>query len=113
MTTASAAAALPGFDTPAFAFAPEAMTKILDFLADDESRVETNQLQILAESFEKRAEKEGIARFTPENLGAFNQTMMVGPEYAAWVDNEKTMMIFGDAKKVVEDMTKAINGGGH
>ncbi|MFM2332855.1 MAG: hypothetical protein RIQ74_1691, partial [Pseudomonadota bacterium] len=23
------------------------------------------------------------------------------------------MMIFGDAKKVVEDMTKAINGGGH
>ena len=27
--------------------------------------------------------------------------------------NEKTMMIFGDAKKVVEDMTKAINGGGH
>jgi len=63
-------AALPGFDTPAFAFAPEAMTKILDFLADDESRVETNQLQILAESFEKRAEQEGIARFTPENLGA-------------------------------------------
>ncbi|MQZ31814.1 NAD(P)(+) transhydrogenase (Re/Si-specific) subunit beta [Acinetobacter haemolyticus] len=27
--------------------------------------------------------------------------------------NEKTMMVFGDAKKVVEDMTKAINGGGH
>lgn len=27
--------------------------------------------------------------------------------------NDKTMMIFGDAKKVVEDMTKAINGGGH
>ncbi|WP_288386444.1 hypothetical protein, partial [uncultured Acinetobacter sp.] len=27
--------------------------------------------------------------------------------------NEKTMMIFGDAKKVVEDMTKAINGNGH
>ena len=27
--------------------------------------------------------------------------------------NEKTMMIFGDAKKVVEDMTKSINGGGH
>lgn len=27
--------------------------------------------------------------------------------------NEKTMMIFGDAKKVVEDMTKNINGGGH
>mgnify|MGYP002146562187 CR=1 FL=1 len=26
---------------------------------------------------------------------------------------DKTMMIFGDAKKVVEDMTKAINGGGH
>lgn len=63
-------AALPGFDTPAFAFSPEAMEKILDFLADEESRVETNQLQILAESFEKRAEQEGIARFTPENLGA-------------------------------------------
>ncbi len=27
--------------------------------------------------------------------------------------NEKTMMVFGDAKKVVEDMTKAINGNGH
>lgn len=27
--------------------------------------------------------------------------------------NDKTMMIFGDAKKVVEDMTKAINGNGH
>jgi NAD(P) transhydrogenase subunit beta len=27
--------------------------------------------------------------------------------------NEKTMMIFGDAKKVVEDMTKSINGTGH
>ena len=27
--------------------------------------------------------------------------------------NEKTMMIFGDAKKVVEEMTKAINGTGH
>lgn len=27
--------------------------------------------------------------------------------------NDKTMMIFGDAKKVVEDMTKAISGGGH
>ena len=27
--------------------------------------------------------------------------------------NEKTMMIFGDAKKVVEDMTKSITGGGH
>ena len=26
---------------------------------------------------------------------------------------DKTMMIFGDAKKVVEDMTKAINGTGH
>jgi NAD(P) transhydrogenase subunit beta len=26
---------------------------------------------------------------------------------------DKTMMIFGDAKKVVEDMTKAINGSGH
>ena len=27
--------------------------------------------------------------------------------------NDKTMMIFGDAKKVVEEMTKAINGTGH
>ena len=27
--------------------------------------------------------------------------------------NDKTMMIFGDAKKVVEDMTKASNGTGH
>ena len=26
---------------------------------------------------------------------------------------DKTMMIFGDAKKVVEEMTKAINGSGH
>jgi H+-translocating NAD(P) transhydrogenase subunit beta len=27
--------------------------------------------------------------------------------------NDKTMMVFGDAKKVVEEMTKAINGTGH
>ncbi|MBF7686657.1 NAD(P)(+) transhydrogenase (Re/Si-specific) subunit beta [Acinetobacter rathckeae] len=27
--------------------------------------------------------------------------------------DEKTMMIFGDAKKVVEDMTKSVNGSGH
>ncbi|WP_273777447.1 MULTISPECIES: NAD(P)(+) transhydrogenase (Re/Si-specific) subunit beta [unclassified Acinetobacter] len=27
--------------------------------------------------------------------------------------HDKTMMVFGDAKKVVEDMTKAINGTGH
>ena len=26
---------------------------------------------------------------------------------------DKTMMIFGDAKKVVEDMVKSITGGGH
>jgi NAD(P) transhydrogenase subunit beta len=26
---------------------------------------------------------------------------------------DKTMMIFGDAKKVVEDMTKSISGAGH
>ena len=62
-------AGLPGFDTPAFGFAPEAMGKILDFLADEEGRVETNQLQILAESFERRAEQEGVTHFTPENLG--------------------------------------------
>ncbi len=27
--------------------------------------------------------------------------------------NDKTMMISGDAKKVVEDMSKAISAGGH
>lgn len=26
---------------------------------------------------------------------------------------DKTMMIFGDAKKVVEDMVKSLSGGGH
>jgi NAD(P) transhydrogenase subunit beta len=26
---------------------------------------------------------------------------------------DKTMMILGDAKKMVEEMTKSINGGGH
>jgi NAD(P) transhydrogenase subunit beta len=26
---------------------------------------------------------------------------------------DKTMMIFGDAKKVVEDMVKSLTGGGH
>jgi formylglycine-generating enzyme required for sulfatase activity len=62
-------AGLPEFDTPAFGFAPEAMGKILDFLGDEEGRVETNQLQILAESFERRAEQEGVTHFTPENLG--------------------------------------------
>jgi NAD(P) transhydrogenase subunit beta len=41
----------------------------------------------------------------------------MNPGYAG-LDNDifymdKTMMIFGDAKKVVEDMLKAVNGGGH
>lgn len=67
-------AAMPGdFVSPPFSFSETAMEKILDFLQDSESRVETNQLQILAESFEKRAETEHVARFTPENLGALKK----------------------------------------
>ena len=27
--------------------------------------------------------------------------------------SDKTMMIFGDAKKMVEEMVRGINGGGH
>lgn len=64
-------AALTGdFESPPFAFSAEALDQILDFLQDAEGRVETNQLQILAESFEKRAESEAIERFDPQNLGA-------------------------------------------
>jgi len=63
-------AAMPGhFESPPFSFSETALDKILDFLQDSEARVETNQLQILAESFEKRAEAERIAHFTPQNLG--------------------------------------------
>jgi NAD(P) transhydrogenase subunit beta len=41
----------------------------------------------------------------------------MNPGYAG-LDNDifymdKTMMIFGDAKKVVEDMLKSLTGGGH
>jgi len=61
------------FESSPFYFSDAALDKILDFLQDSESRVETNQLQILAESFEKRAETESIARFTPENLGALKK----------------------------------------
>ncbi|MFN0215540.1 MAG: hypothetical protein ACKVT2_14885 [Saprospiraceae bacterium] len=61
------------FESPVFTFSEAALDQILEFLQDGEHRVETNQLQILAESFEKRAETEHIARFTPENLGALKK----------------------------------------
>ncbi|MFM9952004.1 MAG: hypothetical protein ACKV1O_29000, partial [Saprospiraceae bacterium] len=64
-------AALAGdFASPPFALEGAAMGKILDFLSDPEGRVEANQLQILAESFEKRAQTEGITLFSAEKIGS-------------------------------------------
>lgn len=57
------------FETPAFTFTPDALDALLDYLSDKEGRVETNQLQIIAESFEKRAEQEQLPTFTAANLG--------------------------------------------
>lgn len=67
-------AAMEGdFESPPFSFSDEALDKILDFLQDRDGRVETNQLQILAESFEKRAETERIAHFASNNLGVLKK----------------------------------------
>jgi hypothetical protein len=61
---------LPGdFASSAFQFEPSAQKKILDFLRDAEGLVEPNQLQILAESFERRVISEGLHRFDAGNIG--------------------------------------------
>lgn len=64
-----------GFAGAPFAFDRPALDRILDFLADDQQRVETNQLQILCDSFEKRAIAEGITAFNPNNLGDLKQVI--------------------------------------
>lgn len=62
--------ALPGdFASPAFQFDAGARKKILDFLRDADGFVEPNQLQILAESFERRVIAEGLRSFDAGNLG--------------------------------------------
>lgn len=61
---------LPGdFASSAFQFDQSAQKKILDFLRDAEGLVEPNQLQILAESFERRVISEGLRRFDAGNIG--------------------------------------------
>lgn len=61
---------LPGdFASSAFQFDQSAQKKILDFLRDAEGLVEPNQLQILAESFERRVILEGLRRFDAGNIG--------------------------------------------
>lgn len=61
---------LPGdFASSAFQFDQSAQKKILDFLRDAEGLVEPNQLQILAESFERRVISEGVRRFDAGNIG--------------------------------------------
>lgn len=61
---------LPGdFASSAFQFDQSAQKKILDFLRDAEGLVEPNQLQILAESFERRVISEGLSRFDGGNIG--------------------------------------------
>ena len=61
---------LPGdFASSAFQFDQSAQKKILDFLRDAEGLVEPNQLQILAESFERRVILEGLRRFDTGNIG--------------------------------------------
>lgn len=62
--------ALPGdFASPAFQFDASARKKILDFLRDADGFVEPNQLQILAESFERRVIAEGLRSFDAGNIG--------------------------------------------
>lgn len=62
--------ALPGdFASPAFQFDASARKKILDFLRDADGFVEPNELQILAESFERRVITEGLRSFDAGNLG--------------------------------------------
>ncbi len=71
-------AALPqseGFAGAPFAFDRTALDRILDFLADDQGRVEANQLQILCDSFEQRTIAEKITRFSTDNLGDLQQVI--------------------------------------
>ena len=54
-----------------------------------------------------------MAQICPTNPQKLGQTVSKGTAVYAGLDNElfymdKTMMVFGDAKKVVEDMVKAI-----
>ena len=63
-------AALKGdFDTAPFSFSDAALNTILDYLDDNQGRIETNQLQIIAESFENKAVLENIQTFTDQTLG--------------------------------------------
>ena len=63
-------AALPGdFVSPTFQFEESAQRNILDFLRDSEGLIDPIQLQILAESFEQRAIREGLSTFHAGNIG--------------------------------------------
>ncbi len=64
-----------GFAGAPFAFDRPALNRILDFLADDQGRVEANQLQILCDSFEQRTIAERITRFGTDNLGDLQQVI--------------------------------------
>jgi len=63
-------AELPGdFASPTFQFEKSAQHKILDFLRDAEGLIDPIQLQILAESFERRVINEDLRAFDAGNIG--------------------------------------------
>jgi hypothetical protein len=64
-----------GFAGAPFVFDRPALNRILDFLSDDQGRVEANQLQILCDSFEQRTIGENITRFGTDNLGDLQQVI--------------------------------------
>lgn len=58
-----------GFESPPFKYAEESVEKIINFLADEEQRIETIQLQIICESIEKKVIREKLKLITPKEIG--------------------------------------------
>ena len=57
------------FAVPPFYYSEPAVDQIIDYLQDEEGRVESIQLQLLCQSFEEKVKKENIRELTLSNIG--------------------------------------------